>query len=242
MTAGDPSLQATEALVLSFARNGVDIVELGVPFSDPLADGTTIQASSQRALQSAVNIPKILNAVKRIRTESQIPIALMTYYNPVYHYGEQKFVQDAKRSGVDGILIPDLPPEEASGIIRHARRNGISIIFFLAPTSTQQRVRRIVRQSTGFVYYVSLTGVTGAHKGFDKRNSDKIRSARKITAKPICVGFGVSTPAQVRAAAKIADGVIVGSAIVDQINKNAGKRNLVRNTSRFVRALAKGLS
>lgn len=241
VTAGDPSLRSTEELVLSFERNGVDIVELGVPFSDPLADGTTIQASSQRALQKAVNIPKILNTVKRIRQKSQIPIALMTYYNPVYHYGEDKFILDAKRSGVDGIIIPDLPPEEAGGIIRYAKCGGLSTVFFLAPTSTPRRVRHIVRQSTGFIYYVALTGVTGARKGLDKSNLSKIRLARKLTAKPICVGFGVSTPAQVRAAAKVADGVIVGSAIVDRISRNAGKRDMVKSASRFVRTLARTL-
>ncbi|OGX33869.1 MAG: tryptophan synthase subunit alpha [Omnitrophica WOR_2 bacterium RIFCSPHIGHO2_02_FULL_52_10] len=241
VTAGDPALRITEELVLSFERNGVDIVELGVPFSDPLADGATIQASSQRALQNAVNIPRILNTVKRIRQQSQIPIALMTYYNPVYHYGEQKFVQDAKRSGVDGIIIPDLPPEEAEGIIRHSKRNDMATIFFLAPTSTRQRVRRIVKQSTGFIYYVALTGVTGARKGFDRSNAAKIRSFREFTTKPICVGFGVSTPVQVKAAAKVADGVIVGSAIVDRINRNAGKRDCVTNVSGFVRTLARAL-
>jgi tryptophan synthase alpha chain len=241
VTAGDPALRITEELVLAFEHNGVDIIELGIPFSDPLADGATIQASSHRALARAVNIPKILNTVRRIRQRSQIPIALMTYYNPVYHYGDQKFVRDAKQSGVDGIIIPDLPPEEANGMIRYARRNEVAMVFFLAPTTTPRRMKRVVKQSTGFVYFVSMTGVTGAQQGFDKDNAVKIRSAQKITTKPICVGFGVSTPAQVRSLAKIADGVIVGSAIVDQIHKNAGKRNLVQKVARYVRTLAKGL-
>ena len=242
VTAGDPSLKITEELVYSFEKNGVDIVELGVPFSDPLADGATIQAASQRALKKGVNIPKILATVRRIRSRSQVPIVLMTYYNPVYHYGERKFIRDARQSGVDGIIVPDLPPEEADLLSAEARRQGLSVTFFLAPTTTKRRMMRIVRKSTGFIYYVSFTGVTGASQGFDRDNAAKIKAAKRCSTKPICVGFGVSTPTQVKALAKVADGVIVGSAIIDCIHKNSGKRNLVRNASQYVWTLARALT
>ena len=159
ITAGDPSLSATEKLVFAFERCGVDIVELGVPFSDPIADGPTIQASSQRALTKGTNLKGILNCVKRIRKASQIPIALMTYYNPVFHLGEKNFVRLARQSGVDGVMIPDLPPEEARTLIKEARKNNLATVFFVAPTTTKERVKNIVSASTGFIYYVSLTGV-----------------------------------------------------------------------------------
>lgn len=241
VTAGDPSLRITEELVYSFEGNGVDIVELGVPFSDPLADGPTIQASSQRSLKRGTNLSKIMNTVKRIRQRSEIPIALMTYYNPIFHYGESKFLKDAQRSGVDGVIVPDLPPEEAASFIKLAKMNRITVSFFLAPTTTRQRMKKVIKATTGFIYYVSLTGVTGAHKAFSANNIANIRSAKRMTNKPICIGFGISTSAQVQSVAKIADGVIVGSAIVNQIEKNRGKANLVKNVSQFVWTLARGI-
>lgn len=241
ITAGDPSLKVTEELVLSFEQAGAHIIELGVPFSDPLADGPTIQASSQRALKKGINLTKILNTVARIRQKSQVPIALMTYYNPVFKYGEDRFMRDARRCGVDGVIIPDLPPEEAKGVIRSARKRGISTVFFLAPTTTQQRIKQIVKASTGFIYYVSLTGVTGSKKHFAAENAAKIRAAKKCTRTPICVGFGIATPTQAKTVSKMADGVIVGSAIIKQIEKNKGKKNLVKNVTRFVWTLAKGI-
>ena len=241
ITAGDPSLKMTEELVLSFEQAGADIIELGVAFSDPLADGPTIQASSKRALSRGVNIAKILATVRRIRQRSQVPIALMTYYNPVMQYGEERFARDAHKSGVDGIIIPDLPQEEASALIKHARKQQIATVFFLAPTTTRERMRRIVSASTGFIYYVSMTGVTGAKKAFAQRNAENIRLAKRMTRKPVCVGFGVATPAQAKAVARICDGVIVGSAIVRQIGRYQGKKNLVKTVSRFVRTLARAV-
>lgn len=241
ITAGDPSLRITEDLVYSFERNGVDIIELGVPFSDPMADGPTIQASSQRALKKNVNLIKILSLVKRLRKRTQIPIALMTYYNPVFHYGESRFIKQAKNCGVDGLIIPDLPPEEAQNLRRSAKNNNLSTIFFLAPTTTKKRMPAIIKASTGFIYYVSLTGVTGVRKGTSGLSLDHVKMARRNTAKPICVGFGVSTPSQVRAVAKVADGVIVGSAIVNQIAQYSGRANLVKNVSKYVWTLTKSL-
>ncbi|MBI5024351.1 MAG: tryptophan synthase subunit alpha [Candidatus Omnitrophica bacterium] len=242
ITTGDPDLRTTERLVLAFEGAGVDIVELGVPFSDPLADGPTIQAASQRALKKHVNLENILATVKRVRQRSQIPIALMTYYNPVFHYGEERFARKAKTCGVDGIIVPDLPPEEGDGLIRAARENGLVTVFFLAPTTTQRRMKRIVNASTGFIYYVSLTGVTGARQKLPRTITGQVKLARKLTHKPICVGFGISTPAQVKMVANVADGVIVGSAIVNAIAQNKGKKQLVANVARFVQKLSRNLS
>ena len=241
ITAGDPSLRITEQLVLAFEKAGVDIIELGVPFSDPLADGPTIQASSQRALEKGVNLEKIFELVRRIRHKSMIPLALMTYYNPVLHYGEEKFVSKAQACGVDGLIIPDLPPEEAGTLIHRCRRKDLAAIFFIAPTTTRQRMKKIVQASTGFVYSVSLTGVTGARQQLPGSIVRQVRLAKQLTAKPICVGFGISHPEQIRSVAKIADGVIVGSAIVQEIAKNSGRKQLVRGVFHFVRRLVKAL-
>lgn len=241
ITAGDPSLKVTENLVLAFEKSGVDIVELGVPFSDPLADGPTIQAASQRALKNGVTLAKIFNLVKNIRRKSQLPIALMTYYNPVFHFGESKFIAKAKEAGVDGVIIPDLPPEEAGNLIKAARQKNVSTVFFLSPTTTPKRVKKILTVSSGFIYYVSLTGVTGARQSLPADIMKHVRSAKSLTRKPICVGFGISTGQQVRALSKAADGVIVGSAIVNEIAKHGGKKDLVKKVARFVFNLSKNL-
>ena len=241
ITAGDPDLKTTEQLVLAFERAGVDIIELGVPFSDPLADGPTIQASYQRALRKHVCLDDILKLVTRIRQKSQIPIAVMGSYNPIFHYDETHFIAKAKKSGIDGIIIPDLPPEEARNLIQSARKNNIATIFLLAPTTTPQRMRRIVNASTGFVYCVSLTGVTGARQKLPDTITRQVKLAKKMTRKPICVGFGISTPGQAKIVARVADGVIVGSAIVNAIAKNKGKKQLVSNVTRFVRELSRDL-
>ncbi|MDO8580837.1 MAG: tryptophan synthase subunit alpha [Candidatus Omnitrophota bacterium] len=241
-TAGDPDLQTTEQLVLAVEKAGVDLVEIGVPFSDPLADGPTIQAASQRALKHHVNLPKILDLVARLRKKTAIPICLMSYYNPIFHFGEEKFIKKAFQSGVDGLIVPDLPPEEATGLIPAARRNGLSTIFFLAPTTTRERMKTIVAASSGFVYYVSLTGVTGARQQIPSSFRQQVKVAKRLTKLPICVGFGVSTPAQVKAVAEIADGVIVGSAIVKEIQKNKGNQDLVKNVARFISQLSAPIS
>ena len=241
ITAGDPSLKATEDLVLSFENSGVDIVELGVPFSDPLADGPTIQASSQRALKNHVTLNKILSVVSRIRKKSQMPIALMTYYNPVFHFGEAAFARKAKESGVDGVIIPDLPPEEAGVLIQAARKNNLAAIFFLSPTTTKKRMKTIIRAASGFLYYVSLTGVTGARQMLPRHIARDVKMAKHFTNKPICVGFGVSTVAQVKSIGRVADGVIVGSAIVNEIAKNKHKKTLIKDVSRFVSKLSGSL-
>ncbi|MFC1594397.1 tryptophan synthase subunit alpha [Candidatus Omnitrophota bacterium] len=241
ITAGDPNLDTTHKLVLAMEQAGVDIIELGVAFSDPLADGPTIQAASQRALKKGVTLAKILRLVKDLRKKTQIPIALMTYYNPVLSFGQQRFMKQTQACGVDGIIIPDLPPEEASTIIAAARIHNIATIFFLSPTSAKERIKRIAKVSTGFIYYVSLTGVTGARRVISQDIIQNIRLIKRYTRKPVCAGFGISTAEHVKKISRVADGVIVGSAIVKQVEKNIGKRQLVSRVSAFVKNLSRSL-
>ncbi len=241
ITAGDPDLKTTHDLVLAFEQSGVDIIEIGVPFSDPLADGPTIQASSFRSLQKGTTLPKVLQLVKKLRQQTDIPIALMMYYNPIFNYGEAKFVKDATESGIDGVIVPDLPPEEAMNLIKLSRQANLSTIFFISPTTTKERMKLVAQASTGFIYYVSIAGVTGARNQVALSYKDQIKQAKKLTNKPICVGFGVSTREQVKDISKIADGVIVGSAIVNEIVKNQNQKNLVSNVARFVSGLSKPL-
>lgn len=237
ITAGDPDLKTTGDLVLCLANAGADIIELGVPFSDPLADGPTIQRSYARALQKGVNIEKILKVVRQVRPFSQVPIALMSSYNPIFHYGEERFVKDVKDAGADGVIVPDLPPEEAANLIRLCRKRQISLVFFLSPTTTKSRIRKIVSVSAGFVYFVSLTGVTGARNTLPDDILANIRRAKRSTPKPVCVGFGISTREQVKMVQKEADGVIVGSAIVKMIESHIGSAGLLEAVGAFVKHL-----
>ena len=241
ITAGDPSLEATVKLVLAFEKAGADIIELGVPFSDPLADGPTIQASSQRALGHHVTLAKILQLVGRIRQKSQIPLSLMMYYNSIFHYGEKRFVDDVKRLGVDGLIVPDLPFEEAGNLVRLTKANDVSLVFFLSPTTTRERMKRVAQISRGFIYYVSLTGVTGARTSLPTDILKQVQAAKRSTKKPVCIGFGISTPQQAKQMAKVADGVIVGSAVINVIQKNKGKSDLVKNAAGYVRQLSKAI-
>lgn len=237
ITAGYPNLNVTKKLVLEFTKIGVDIIELGVPFSDPLADGAIIQESSQIALNNNVNIKKILNFVKSLRENTQIPICLMSYYNPIFCFGEERFVRTAHAYGVDGIIIPDLPPEEGSSFIRLADKFDLDTIFFLSPTSPLKRIKLVSQASKGFIYYVSLTGVTGPRQNLPLDLVNNFKVIKKFIRKPICVGFGVSRPIQVRQIYKIADGVIVGSAIIKKIKENFNKKDLVKTVGRFVTSL-----
>lgn len=217
--AGDPSLEKTTERVLLLERRGADIVELGVPFTDPLADGPTIQRAAERALSAGVTLRKVIGLVKELRQKTQIPIVLMTYYNPVFKYGEERFVDNAVAAGVDGVIIPDLPPDEAETLIKHSRGKGFSTIFLLAPTSTGERIRKVTKTSTGFIYYVSITGITGAKLSPDNKINESIGSIRSLTDRPVAVGFGVSTPDEARTISGFADGVIVGSAIVKKFHE-----------------------
>ena len=239
IASGDPCLSITGKLVEEFESRGVDIIELGVPFSDPIADGPTIQRASGRALKKGIDLPKIFGLVNSLRGKRKVtvPIVLMTYYNPVYKYGVQKFARDASRAGVDGVIVPDLPPEEARDLIVVSRALNFHTIFLLAPTSTTKREALVAKTSTGFIYYVSLTGVTGVHIGALDEVAARVKEIKSMSGKPVCVGFGISTPREVSNIARIADGVIVGSAIIKVIEKNIKNPHLVRNVGRFVGTL-----
>jgi tryptophan synthase alpha chain len=221
--AGDPDAGTTLERVLLMEKCGADIIELGVPFSDPLADGPTIQKAAGRALESGTTLRKVLSLVKEIRQRSAVPLILMTYYNPVFKYGEANFVRDALQAGVDGVIVPDLPPEEAKELIRLCRNasgeRSLDTIFLIAPTSTPGRIKKIASASRGFVYYVSMTGITGATLELDEAFRRHLALVKQATDKPIAVGFGIAKPEQARIIAQIADGVIVGSALVRVFNE-----------------------
>lgn len=234
ITAGYPDLAATGELVVELERRGADIIELGVPFSDPMADGPVIQEASEASLRKKTNLGKILNLVKSLRRKVNIPICLMSYYNPIFCFGEEKFLRKAKSCGVDGLIIPDLPPEEAGGLFKPAAKYGIDIVCFIAPTTQKERMKYIARVSGGFIYYVSLTGTTGARKRLSSDLVANLKKIKSLTPKPVCVGFGISTPEQVRQAARISDGVIVGSAVVKKIKENINHPDLARRVGNFI--------
>lgn len=233
--AGDPDLEKTADLIKLFENIGADIVELGIPFTDPLADGPTIQRASERALKKGVTLTKVIDFMKEIRRLTEIPILFMSYYNPIFRYGVERFVRDAVLSGVDGVIVPDLPPEEAAQLIRPARKEGLSTIFLLAPTSTTERIKKVVKASTGFIYYVSITGITGSRLEIDESLTDSIKNVKSMTERPVCIGFGVSNPEEASRMAAISDGVIVGSAIVKVIKETPEK------VEEFVRGLRRAI-
>lgn len=219
---GDPSEMKTREIVLLFEECGADIVELGVPFSDPLADGPTIQRSAERALQSGTTLRSVLSLVSDLRQLTQIPLVIMTYFNPVFRYGTENFVIDAKLSGIDGVIIPDLPPDEAGDFIRASRKHRLDTIFLIAPTSTENRIKKVIKSSRGFIYYVAITGITGADLLLDGSMEIFIAHIRKHTGNPIAVGFGVSTPDDATRISQLSDGVIIGSAIIKRLREDPG--------------------
>ncbi len=241
ITAGDPDLGTTEKLVPEMAQSGADIIELGVPFSDPLADGPTIQESSQRALKSGTSLAKILKTVKRLRKITEVPLVLMTYLNPVHRYGCRKFVDECESAGVDGIIVPDLIAEEAGNLITMSKKSGLSTIFLAAPTSSPGRIRMIASKSTGFLYYVSLTGTTGERKSISKSLIAELKRIRGMVKIPVACGFGISTPEQAGKVSRYADGVIVGSAIVKIIKKYGKTSRTVKEVKKFVSSLKEAI-
>jgi tryptophan synthase alpha chain len=214
LTAGDPSLERTVAAALELEAAGVDVLELGVPFSDPLADGPVIQRSSERALGRGVTLARVLETVRRIREQSELPLVLFSYLNPLLQRGFERVAGEAARAGVDGVLVTDLPPEEAGEWIRAARAAGLETIFLAAPTSPDERLRRVAEASRGFVYAISRTGVTGERQALSDDARPLVERLRALSDVPVALGFGISTPEQVQQASAVADAVVVGSALV----------------------------
>ena len=236
-TAGDPSLATSGRLVVEAARRGADVIEIGVPFSDPLADGPVIQRATQRALAAGATLPRVLEMVREIRADVSVPLVFLTYYNPILAFGLKAFCQTAADAGLDGVMVADLPPEEAGPLAAEAGPAGLDLIHFVAPTSPPSRMRKIARASQGFIYLVSLTGITGERTELPPDLINHVRTLRSITTKPICVGFGIATPTQSAEVGRIADGVIVGSAIVRMVEQHAGSSSLLSEVGNFIESL-----
>ncbi|HEY5910607.1 MAG TPA: tryptophan synthase subunit alpha [Verrucomicrobiae bacterium] len=239
--AGDPDLETTRALATEFDRAGVDVLELGVPFSDPLADGLTNQLAAQRGLASGATPPRVLETVATIRRESQIPVVLYIYFNLVHRYGTDRFIQDAARAGVDGLLVLDLPPEEGENYELLMQRSGLCNIYLVAPTTPEDRIEMIVKRGRGLIYYVSREGVTGVQSKVSDTISQMTARIRAHTDLPIAVGFGISTPEQAALVARNADAVVVGSAVVNQLARYGSAPEVVPQTTEFVRSLIRGV-
>ena len=242
LCAGDPTPELTAKLLLTLEAAGADLIELGVPFSDPIADGPTVQRASERALTHNISLQQILEMVSSLRKQTDIPIALMSYYNPIFRMGEAAFCKAAQAAGVDGLIVPDLPPEQAQQLLEIAPRYNLATIFLAAPTSPPERMQLIASVSTGFIYCVSVTGVTGARAMLSDEIAPMITELRKHTDKPISVGFGVSTPEQATQVAQIADGAIVGSAIINVVEENMDdEAKLLAAVKQFASDLAAGV-
>jgi len=240
ITAGDPDIETTSKIVLELERAGADIVEIGIPFSDPIADGPVIQASSMRALEKGTNIPAVLGLVRSIRKTSELPLVLMTYFNPVHHFGISRFASEALEAGVDGVILTDLTPEEAGEWKYIADADGIDTIFLLAPTSTEPRIAMVANLGAGFIYCVSRTGVTGAKAEMAQGVRELVAGIREKTEKPIAVGFGISKPEHVRDVCSYADGAVVGSLLVDLIASNGNSPAMFDELRQVVSALKDG--
>jgi tryptophan synthase alpha chain len=236
--AGDPDLKVTRELALAFDRAGVDILELGVPFSDPLADGLVNQLAAQRGLESGTTPPKLLETIAAIRKQSKIPIVLYIYFNLIHKVGMEKFIADAAKAGVDGLLILDLPPEESDDYESLMKKSGLCHIYLVAPTTPEERMEFIVKRGSGFIYYISREGVTGMQSRVASNLAEQVGKIRAHTKLPVAVGFGISNPEQAKLVAQNADAVVVGSAVVNQIAENGKSKDLVKRVGKFVKSLA----
>lgn len=243
ITAGYPDIESTADLILGFEKNGADLVELGIPFSDPLADGPTIQESSYRAIQNGITVDKILDIVKTVRKKSELPLILMGYLNPLLHYGVERFCRNAAEAGVDGLIIPDVTIEESSVIQKPATDNGLSLIYLVAPNTSSERMRKIDQASDGFVYCVSVTGVTGARDGGEVARSVQLfinRIKENVTINPGLIGFGIRSHADAVRVAEQVEGFIVGSALIDVIRSNYPDKGWKDSVFKFVKELKYG--
>jgi tryptophan synthase alpha chain len=241
LTAGDPSPDHTVGLVLALARGGVDLIELGVPFSDPIADGPVIQRAADRALHAGTTLSRVLDMAKEIRSQSDVPLLLFTYMNPVMRYGVSRLARDAANAGIDGCLLTDMSVEEAEPYIGAMREHNLDTVFLAAPTSTDRRLELVARYSSGFVYLVSRTGVTGEQSSISEFARPLIERTRKVTGLPLAMGFGIAKREQVAEVGAFADGVVVGSAIVRTIEKYGSDPDLESRLEAFTRDLASGL-
>jgi len=237
ITAGDPSLDITFDLILALEKSGADVIELGVPFSDPIADGPVIQRATERALRNGTRLNKILQLCENVRRQSQVPLVLFSYFNPLLNYGLEKLARDAVQCGIDGVLATDLTVEESDVFVRTMRNAGLNTIFLAAPTSSPERIKRIAQTSNGFLYAVSRTGVTGEQRELAGDLKQILQTLRSLTTSPIAVGFGISQPEHVRAVWQEADAAIVGSSIVKEIEQYIGKAELVEKVALFTRWL-----
>lgn len=240
LTFGDPDLDTSCQLVLALEKAGVDIVELGIPFSDPLADGPVIQRGAERALKQEFTLKRALGAIAELRQQSQLPFLLFSYFNPLYAYGFEALVKDARQSGLDGFLITDLSVEEAEAPTQVVARAGLNLVFLVAPTSTEERIQKIARYSSGFIYAVSRAGVTGEQSSLSNSAAPLLERIRRHTELPVAVGFGLSTPEQVRQVQAFADGAVVGSAMVRCIEENLGRPDLPGKLEQYARWLQGG--
>ncbi len=241
LTAGDPDLETTEKLLLALDHAGADIIELGMPFSDPMADGPTIQEASERALRNYFSADDVFALVERFRSRSDVPVLLFGYYNPIFKYGEERFCSMAQEVGVDGLLVVDLPPEEGSSLQAHCGDTGLDLIYLIAPTTPDERIRRVVAQGSGFIYYVAVTGVTGARTTLSDTIAQDVPRIKAATELPVAVGFGISSSEQAQEVAKHADAVVVGSAIVKIIGENGRSPDLIEKVTAFVKSLRQGV-
>lgn len=238
LCAGDPDLPLTYQLLCSLAEAGADLIELGLPFSDPMADGPTIQASFERALKNDFGIPEALELVEKFRRESEVPVILFGYYNPVLSYGEERLVSEAEEAGADGFLIVDLPPEEGENLRGLARGSGLDVIYLVAPTTPDDRIAEIASVASGFLYYVCVTGVTGARDQVSATIPRDVSRIKKFSDLPVAVGFGISRPDQAAEVAHHADAVVVGSAIVNLVGKYGKSEQMIREVKTFAASLA----
>lgn len=243
ISAGHPNLETTEALLPALAQSGADLIELGIPYSDPLADGPTIQRAGQQALAAGATIPQIHAMVRRVREQGlDVPVLYMVYYNCIFRHGEERFLDDAAAAGIDGLIVPDLPLEEAESLEALATLRGIDLVYLLAPTSTPERIEKTSKRAKGFIYCVSVTGVTGARATVSDALEPLLDRIRLQTTVPLAVGFGVSTPDQAGTVATLADGVIVGSALIDKIDGAQGDKDAaVAVAAEYMRSLREGI-
>jgi tryptophan synthase alpha chain len=241
VTAGDPEIKTTLKILRALEEGGADAIEVGVPFSDPMADGATIQRASERALRGRTSLTHVLKLIREFRRDSEIPVVLFGYYNPFFQYGLKRFVRDASAAGVDGVLCVDLPPEESDELRGQAEKAGLHTIFLLAPTSDGRRIKLVARLGRGFIYYVSVTGVTGARRALESELQAQVARIRRYTSLPIGVGFGISTPEQAARIASFADAAVVGSALIDVMERAGRNGKKVQDAKTFVARLKRAM-